>query len=189
MLLDISHWWTELNFSTQLFLAIGLISNLLFAIYVVIQWLGHNVDLDDLTVDHDAGAFFAILSVRGLLAFGMFLGYAGFAALEAGLGLFPALIVGTFAGFLASWLAFKLLLLLLRLQSSGTLDVDKAVGATGTVHLSLSANTPGKVMVVLQGALREMDAVSADGAIATGTPILVTEVLENGQLVVVPYPS
>jgi hypothetical protein len=42
-------------------------------------------------------------------------------------------------------------------------------------------------MIELQGALREMDAISEGNALPTGTPVLVTEVNEQGHLVVVPF--
>jgi uncharacterized membrane protein YeaQ/YmgE (transglycosylase-associated protein family) len=187
--MNIVAWWAELDATTQVFCTIGLISNVLFLIYVAIQLLGHNIDLEDMATDHEGGLPFTILSIRGLLAFGMFLGYAAGAVYQSGFGLVSALIVGVFSGLLASWLAYKLLLLLLQLQSSGTLELENAVGKTATVHLSLpeKGTAHGKVMIELQGALREMDAISEGNALPTGTPVLVTEVNEQGHLVVVPF--
>jgi hypothetical protein len=189
MQLDIMIWWQALRGAEQVFLGIGAVSNILFALYIGIQMFGHDTDLNT-HADFDHGDLgFTVLSVRSILAFGMFLGYAGLVALQAGLGPIGAVVFGALAGLLAAWLAHKLFVLLLKLQSSGTLKLENAVGAVGKVHLPLPANaaTPGKVMVIIQGALREMEAVSEGEALPTGTAILVTEVLENGQLVVIPY--
>ena len=193
MLLNILTWWQALSGAEQIFWSIGLISNLLFALYIGIQVLGHDADLDTEVDDIDGldtGEIqFTVLSLRSLLAFGMFLGYTGLTVLHAGFGLITAVCLGSLAGLLAAWLAFKLIRFLLKMQSSGTLILENSVGATGKVHLTLPANaaSTGKVMVTLQGALREMDAVSEGETIQTGTSILVTEVLDNGNLVVIPY--
>ena len=170
----------------QLFLGIGLVSNALFVIYVIIQFtVGHDSEFH--LEDVDAG--FAILSLRSLLAFGTFMGYTGVVTLRLGGGWLPALIAGLAAGILAAWLAWRLLQLLLRLQVSGTLDEQNAIGQTGTVHLYIPAHMSdtGKVMLEVQGALREMDAISEEEAIPTGQPVLVVGIADSGALIVQPF--
>ena len=161
--------------------------------YLIGQSFGHDASLDvDMPEDaHEGFSPLALLSIRGLLTFTMFMGYAGFATISAGFSVVPAIFAGLFAGFIASWLAYKLVRLLLKMQSSGTLDMQNAVGQTGTVHLVIPANASahGKVMIVIQGSLREMDAISEEEAIPTGASVLVTSVTDNGQLVVMPYPE
>ena len=165
--------------SEQIFWAIGLISNVFFGIYVAIQLLGgHDSDIHH---DHDH-PYWGILSIRGILAFGMFLGWTGLVALRAGFSMPVALAIGTAAGVLAAWLAWRLILLLLRLQVSGTLDPQQVVGLTGEVHLRIPAHREGygKVMVEAQGALRELEAVSESEAIPTGSAILITGLTPEG---------
>lgn len=205
MYLDITTWWQALSAPEQWFWAIGLISNALFAIYVIMQFAGghdtefHSSDVDvsgvdvsdvdsgDAGTDTDTG--FTILSLRSLLAFGMFMGYTGVATLRLGLNWFFALITGVGAGMLAAWLAWRLLRLILHLQSSGTLDMHNTIGQTGTVHLQIPAigEGTGKVMVEVQGALREMDAVSEEGSISTGDTIIVVGTTDEGNLIVQPF--
>lgn len=202
MLLSIITWWEALGGAEQWFWTIALVSNVLFAVYLVMQFAGGHDgdaggDLDgDLDGDvagdlgHDGlDTGFTILSLRSLLAFGMFMGYTGVVALRLGVGWFVALIVGIAAGVLAAWLAWRLLRLILRLQSSGTLNLENTIGQTGEVYLPIPARQggSGKVMVEVQGALREMDAISEEIAIPTGATILVVGITETGALIVQPF--
>ncbi len=194
MLLNLLSWWESLGGAEQWFWAIALISNVLFTLYLVAQFAGgHSSDFDadmdgDVSLDH-ADAGFTILSLRSLLAFGMFMGYTGVVVVRTGVGWLPALMAGTAAGILAAWLAWRLLKAVLRLQTSGTLDLENAVRQTGKVYLPIPAKLAGtgKVMVKVQGALREMEAVSEESAIPTGAQVLVVGLTEKGELIVQPF--
>jgi len=189
MLLDLLNWWQGLETVEQWFWAFALISNVFFVLYVALQFFGgHDPDMPDgHHGDLDAG--FTLLSIRSLLAFGMFMGYTGVVVTRMGAGLIVALIAGATAGVLAAWLAWRLLRLLLRLQSSGTLDMQQTIGQTGEVHLRIPARLGGmgKVMIQVQGALRELDAVSESDEIPTGASILVVALTEHGELIVQPF--
>ena len=66
------------------------------------------------------------------------------------------------------------------LQSSGNLDVSRAVGATGTVYLTLRKGGVGKVTITVTNRLLTLDARSLEeGALETGTPIVVTRVIDD----------
>ncbi|MCB0531370.1 MAG: NfeD family protein [Lewinellaceae bacterium] len=190
MLLNLFNWWESLGGAEQWFWAIALIFNVLFALYLVVQFSGgHDTDVDgDFDLD-DADAGFAVLSLRSLLAFGMFMGYTGVVVIRQGGGWLFALLAGTAAGTLAAWLAWRLLRTILRLQSSGTLELENTIGQTGEVHLQIPALSKGtgKVMVEVQGALREMDAVSESESIPTGAAILVVGLTDDGTLIVQPF--
>lgn len=189
MFSDLATWWQALSNAEQWFWAIGLISNVLFVVYLLMQFAGsHDTDVPDGDVpDLDAG--FTILSLRSLLAFGMFMGYTGVVSLRLGGNWFVALVAGIAAGILAAWLAWRLLRIILRLQSSGTLDLQNAIGQTGEVYLPIPAglNGAGKVMVEVQGALRELDAVSEEASIPNGQPVLVVGLTDEGALIVQPF--
>jgi len=83
------------------------------------------------------------------------------------------------------WLMHRIVRAMLRLQSSGTVNIFAAVGSEGTVYLTVGKDG-GRVQIDFANRLREFDAISADGAaIPTGTPIRVQGV-EANTLVVVP---
>jgi hypothetical protein len=72
-----------------------------------------------------------------------------------------------------------------KLQSEGTINMQNAIGLEGTVYLRIPANDIGKVNLVLQGALKEFNAVSADKKlINTGEQVRVVG-LNAGEMLVV----
>ena len=176
-------FWQELTHIEHFFFIIGGVSNVLFILYVAYQFMGG----DDIDVDGDVG--FALFSFRGVTSFGMFLGWAGFLTLRSGNSLFLAIIAGIIAGSIAVWLAYHLIKFLLKFQSSGTLDLNRAIGKRGTVYLVIPPKNEGfgKVNITIQGALRELEAVTDGDAIPTGEAVLVFAITEGGQLLVKPF--
>ena len=67
--------------------------------------------------------------------------------------------------------------------------MQNAIGQTGEVYLAIPAGMhgAGKVMVEVQGALREMDAVSEEASIPNGQPVLVVGLTDEGALIVQPF--
>ena len=186
MLLSWTTWWHSLQASEQIFWSIGLISTLLFIIYLLMQLLGHDADVDA-DMDMNGGDIgFALLSFRSLIAFTMFMGYAGALSLGMGWGLLPAVLFGIAAGSPAGRVSYLLGRFLLKQQSSGTLDIYNAIGQKGQVHLYIPAEAKanGKIMITIQGALRELDAITYGPAIPTGTPVIVESVSDDNLLVV-----
>lgn len=92
------------------------------------------------------------------------------------------------AGVGAFFLARLILKNLKRLESSGTLDLESAVGKVGTVYLTIpkGAQNAGQVQVEAQGRLCTLDAISPDTEIKTGEKVLVYGVKDN-RLLVEPY--
>jgi len=72
-----------------------------------------------------------------------------------------------------------------KLQSSGTMQMSNAIGQEGRVYLTIPEKGSGKVSIVIQGGLRELEAVSAAGErIPTGETVRVVRVVSNRVLVV-----
>jgi hypothetical protein len=76
-----------------------------------------------------------------------------------------------------------------KLVSSGTLKMDNALHAIGEVYLTVGAKRAsiGKVQVKVQGALRELEALTDhDEDLTQGSVIKVIEVTNNGILIIEP---
>lgn len=128
-----------------------------------------------------------LLSLQGVSAFLVMFGLSGLALLRQSRA--PAVVavpVAFGAGVGAMWVMAKVFQLMGRLQSSGTLDLDAAIGQEGVVYLTLRPGTGGQVQVEVQGRLGTFDARS-DGSdeIATGRPVRVVAV-RAGVLIVEP---
>ncbi len=75
--------------------------------------------------------------------------------------------------------------MLFKLQSSGNLRMEEAVGREGVVYLTIKTGGAGKAQVVVQGRRKIFDAVGKDGAeIKTGARVRVTEISPGNVLVV-----
>ena len=181
----ITNWWESLSAVQGVFAAIGLVSNVLFVAYLIFSLTGNDdADAPD-DIDSD---LFPVLSLRSVLAFGMFMGWTALSVSKAGISWFWAVAAGLAAGWLAAWLAWRLVQLMLRWQSSGTLIPEASIGRTGTIHLIVPAHEQGtgKLMLEVQGALREFDVLTSGEAIPTGALARVVQLLPDGNLLVEP---
>jgi hypothetical protein len=75
------------------------------------------------------------------------------------------------------WLIGRIFGAMGRLQSSGTLDLNKAIGQVGTIYLSVQRGGRGKVEVIVQNRLSVFDARASDGSeLPTGRRVRVVDV-------------
>lgn len=152
--------------------------------------LAHDSDLDlysdsgDLPgdgFDHSGQWFVGILSFRALVAGLTIFGLAGLAAHPH----FPpaqtfliALASGAAMLYLAAWLMRTIY----RIRSDGTVRIERALGKTGTVYLSIpgAKSGPGKVTLEVQGRTIELAAVTSGEALPAGTSIVVRGIVGPG---------
>lgn len=186
--------WSALTGIQQIFWGISIVFSVLFVIQFVLSIIG--IDFDgDAEADFDGSdsvdgldADFALLSVRSVIAFFTFFGWTGVVALSGGAGSMLAILLASSAGFVAMLVVAYIFYLFIKLQSSGTLKLDNAIGGVGEVYLLIpdKQSGAGKVQMKVQGSLRELDAISTEGEIPTGAPVRVIDVLDNGMLLVEP---
>lgn len=156
--------------------------------------VGHDHDGHAHEQEHDHGYsswFTGVLTFRSLVAALTFFGMAGMAAtaenLEPRLSLLLALAAGAAALFLVAFLMRSLS----RLRADGTARIDRSVGQTGTVYLSIPGRNSGmgKVHLKLQNRTVEYRAVTAVDELPTGSLVVVVSVSGPGTVEVAPAPS
>jgi hypothetical protein len=162
------------------------------AIVLVIQIA---LDLFGVGHSHDmtlAGDGLDLLSVRTISAgavlfgaVGLWLGSMGVPALFV----VPAAVVaGAGAGVASALLTRQLL----KLESSGSLQLENAVGQPGTVYLPIPPRKEGfgKVHFTLQGRTVELRAVTEErSALPTGAAVIVVSVIDGDTVEVTPTPQ
>jgi len=127
-------------------------------------------------VDADGSdAFFKILSIKTLTAFVTFFGLGGMAAGQAGAQPAIALLVAIGAGSVALYLVASLMSGLAKLQAKGNVEIENAVGTTGTVYLKIPAehHGAGKVTLEIQGRSLQVKAVTGGPELPTGSAVTV----------------
>jgi hypothetical protein len=160
----------------------------------------HDIDHDhdfghdhDHAVDHDheSSWYAGLLTIRTVLTALTFFGLGGLVALEANLDSSAALGIAVLSGvgvlFLVAWLMKSMH----HLKADGTVHIERAVGKTGTIYLSVPANQAGagKVTVKVQNRTVEYQAITRQEALATGTPVQVVAVISPDTVEVIPVPQ
>jgi len=194
MTITLLSWWSDLSNIQQIFWGISIVFSVLFVIQFVLSIIGIDFDADaeadigDVDGVDGLDADFALLSVRSIIAFFTFFGWTGVVALGGGVGSMVAILMASSAGFLAMLVVAYIFYLFMKLQSSGTLNLDNAIGGVGQVYLPVPGdkNGIGKVQIKVQGSLRELDAISDGQEIPRGAPIRVIDVIDNQMLLVEP---
>jgi len=176
------------------FLICAIIGGFFVVVKLIVQFLGMDHDVDthvemgaqDMDAHHpDSDVAFRALSLQGITSFLMMFGLVGLALYhESGMGTLMSLLGGTAAGLSCIWVMGKLFAMISKLKSSGTITIDKTVGAQGEVYTNIPENGNGRVLIKVRNSLREYDAMSSDRtAIKTGTPVRVIWV--DGNVLVV----
>lgn len=165
----------------------------LFVVQLVLSAVGAgDADLDigghhgDVTGHTSADTAFKLLSLQGLTAFfGMF-GLVGLALYhESKVGPTLSVLGGFFGGALTTWLIARIFRAARSLEGSGTINLQNALGLTGTVYLGIAPGKAGKVTLTMAGRLLTLDAISAAQTLETGTEVRVVRVLGDGSVGVV----
>lgn len=184
-------WWSTLTGFEKILWSIALFFSLLFLVQTVLSFIGGDADLasgdPDDAIDQDQGTGSSFFTIKNFIAFFTMFGWVGLAGLHNGLGQAATISIAVLAGAAMVFLMVWLLAKADRLKHSGTLDLKNAVGCTGNTYLLVPAARGGlgKVHVRVQGALRELDAMTDDAsAIATGSIVKVTAVIDGRILLI-----
>jgi membrane protein implicated in regulation of membrane protease activity len=153
-------------------------------------------DLDAHVEDHGhaheaSSSFFRMLSIRAVTAACAFFGLGGLAADSMELSALISLPVALVAGFIAMYIVAWIMRVLYGLRSEGNVYIECALGSHGTVYLAIPGEDAGigKVLINVQDRTMEYDARSSHGPIATGTPVVVVDIVDSNTLKVEPVES
>lgn len=132
-----------------------------------------------------SGNFFTFLSLQSIAGFFTMFGLVGMGLLQIEATNAQSLAGALAAGIFTAWATGMIFIGMRKLQSDGTLVMDKAIGKKGTVYLTIPEKGTGVVSVSVQGGLKNLDAVSEKGTrIPTGTIIEVVGVKSGSILIV-----
>lgn len=185
-------WWSALESFEKTFWLIAIPATLAFTIQLVLTFFGADADADfdvdmDAEMHMDGGAGFQFFTLKNLVAFFTIFSWTGIACIHNGLGQAVTVIIATFCGLLMMTIMTALFYFMSKLVQSGTLEMKNAINHIGEVYLTIPKNKEGfgKVQIKIQGALRELEAITTDDdALNRGTLIKVIEVTPNNILIV-----
>lgn len=186
---QVSGWWNELSLAKQLFYGIGLLAGLVSVILAVLAMIGmeHHDAVDAVgsaDLGHGGGGIF---SIKPLTGFFLGFGWAGGIAMDSGLSLIVALAIAMLAGGTLMAVVVVMIRAIYGMRSDGTVQVQKAVGAVGTVYVTVPARKAagGQVVVNFSGRQETFAALSgAEQPIASGEKVRVVSLVDNRTVLV-----
>lgn len=122
-----------------------------------------NSDVDmDSDSDSDGHAPFQLLTFRNLVAFFTMAGWSGLAFLDNGFSEVSSIVLAVLVGTFSMFVMAAIVYFLYRMRQEVYPTFKSAVGQNATVYLDIpeKGNGKGKVNVVIDGALKTVDAYS-----------------------------
>lgn len=176
-------FWEQLRLIGQIYFVIGCAASALLLIQFILLLIGFSGD-GDIDIGGDGGADFdgdadggiGIFTLKGLVGFFAIGGWVGVACALGGLKDVWTILLSIVCGlvaFVAIGFAYKAIK---KLQANGVIDNRNAIGKVAEVYLKIppKGEGHGKLSIVVQGKLVEMDAVTDElDAIPTGKEVKV----------------
>jgi len=165
-----------------------------FVIRLILQLFGFiSVPEFDIPTDHDAihrdhtisdsYESFKYLTLQNITAFFMMFGLVGLGMNKTGVHLLLTIFCACLAGIITVYIMMKIFTSMVYLESSGTLDLNNAIGQEGMVYLRIPQNGTGQVQISIQNRSQIFDAICEHGeTINTGDRIIVVRVLDGYKL-------
>lgn len=184
-----TEWWQQLTSFEKILWYISIPSSILFLIQMLMTFIGLGGDDSDADSggdgDDGSGSAFRIFTIRNIIIFFTVFGWSGITLYNSGWRESYVIIVSIFIGILVMSIVAALFYSITRLVQNGTMEITNAKGKTGEVYIPIPGNKAGigKVNIMLQGAVREMDAMTEGENLPRGTIVKVTEVINNILLV------
>lgn len=171
---------------------ITLTASLIFVIQTILTFTGMDADsgLDvpdgSFDTNGDAGSFpFQLFTFRNFINF--FLGFGWTAiALTGKTNTVTVIILSVAVGLALVAAVMYIFYLMSKMEQSGNIEIQSAVGCKGSVYLTIPASRQGegKVQISIQGAVREYNAMTEEEVLPNGCPIVVTQILNENTLLV-----
>ena len=184
-------WWARLTTAQQVFYGIGIIAGILTLIMAVLALFGlghHDVDVAGAHAgDHMEGS--SLFSTKPLTGFFLAFGWIGGIALEAGASLTKATLLAFGSGTVVMLGLAWVIRTLYSMRSDGTRQINDAIGAIGTVYVTLppARASGGQVNVTVSGRLETLPALNAAlRSIPSGEKVKVVGVIDTNTVLVEP---
>lgn len=181
---QVTRWWDAFSLASQIFYGIALTAGLVSLVLMVMAVFGmeHDDAVDALAsggdIDHDGGGIF---SVKPLTGFFLGFGWIGGFSLERGADVWLAVVFGGMAGGAMMALIVFMVRAILSIRSDGTARIEDAVGAVGTVYVTLPPTraSGGQVTVNFRGRQETYAALNAgDQIVPSGEKVKVVSLID-----------
>lgn len=190
MTADFTLWWQGMSILGKIYWLIALPFSVFFVLQTILTFFGGDgTDAHgdaDASVDSDSGIDFQFLSIKNLIAFFTIFGWVGVVSLGSGINPVWSVILATIGGLIMMTIMATIMYFMGKLNENGALNLNSAIGKSGTVYLTIPSkrNGLGKVQINFQG-FQTLDAMTdAENDIANGTVVEVVDIINSEFLLV-----
>lgn len=180
------NWWDGLDAARQVFYGIGLVAGFISVVLAILGALGmDHADGGDAFGAHEADA----MSLKPMVGFFLGFGLAGGMALDAGWSLWAAIVAALAGGAVVMGVIIALFRAIRSMRSDGTMRINDALGAVGTVYITVPPRKGqgGQVVVNFKGRQETFDALTAtEKAIVSGDKVKVAAIIDSRTVMVEP---
>ena len=184
-------WWMSLDLFLKSLWCISITTSLIFIIQTVLTFIGMDSDAGsgadfDGSTGTDGDFPFQLFTFRNFINFFLGFSWTAIAFYEVITPTWFLLFIAILGGLLLVAAVLYIFYLMSRMEQSGNINIDNALGCRGNVYLKIPAKRSGegKKQISIQGAIREYDALTDGEELPTGSPIRVIEVLNAETLLV-----
>lgn len=194
-------WWNSLTALQHGFALVAIPATLVLIVQTVLLMFGigdgdggdvdvdADIDTDGVDISEAAAGDdgLTLFTVRGIVAMFTVGGWSGIVFVDLGLGTALSIILAVVCGVAALFGIAYLMKAVLKLQSSGNIQLGYAIGKTGEVYIPVppKGQGRGKITINVQDRLIEVDAISGgEDILKTGESVRVVSIDESGLVVV-----
>lgn len=204
-----SEWWSAIGDFEKIFWFFAFPSTTVFILQIIMTFIGLGdngdiiddiqdtmdeipEDLIDLDINDGAGEVldfkykFKLFTIRSVVAFFTVFSWTGIVATTSGIGKIFTVLIALISGFVMMYIVSYIYYFLTKFVEDGTMNKKNAINKEGLVYLTIPKGREGfgKVEVVVQGALRLLDATTDGEEIPTGSKVVVIRIVEEQLLLV-----
>ncbi len=197
------NWFQGLDPTLRVYWGIAIITSIVFLIQMVLTLIGlgdtdsgvdmgvgdvsGDVSLGDGNGDTmDTGGAIQLFTIRNFVNFLLGVGWGGVCFWSTIPNKFLLGIVALLCGCVMVFAFVVMYRQLMKLESSGSYNIQDSVGLACDVYIPIPAarSGQGKVQISFSGSVQELPAMTDGEALASGTKVRVTQVLDNSILLV-----
>ena len=181
-------WWARLTSPQQFFYGIGIVAGCVTLVMAILALIGlehHDTDL----AHGDSFDGSSLLSVKPITGFFLGFGWGGGIALDLRFSLLGATLIAIVCGCIVMFALAWLIRAIYSMRSDGTRQINNAIGAIGTVYVTLPASrvSGGQINVTVGGRLETLSALNAGlRSVPSGEKVKVVGVIDTNTVLVEP---
>lgn len=184
------NWFFELTTIEKVYWVLAAFSTVLFISIMITTFVGGDTETNfdvDTEIESDTGIEFQFMTFKNTVAFFCIFSWSGIACLEANFSIALTILISVICGLIMMVVMASLHYYMSKLQENNTFQYKNAIGKTAEVYSTIGKNksSMGKVLINVQGSMRELEALTIDDQdLILGNIVKVKEVTENGVLIV-----